>query len=67
MTSTRKNRIRADKARRPVTLQDLRGLLNGAFDRFGGGEAFLRQERAQFYTRKADNPDDFPQRDPTKR
>jgi hypothetical protein len=32
-----------------VTFEDLRGLLKGAFDAFGGGEAFLRRERSHFY------------------
>jgi len=32
-----------------VTFQDLRGLLKGALDSFGGGEAFLRRERSHFY------------------
>lgn len=34
---------------RAVTFEDLRGLLKGALDRFGGGEAFLRRERDRFY------------------
>ena len=32
-----------------VTFQDLRGLLKGALDSLGGGEAFLRRERSHFY------------------
>jgi hypothetical protein len=31
--------------------EKLRGLLKGAFDFFGGGEAFLRRERNGFYAR----------------
>ena len=29
--------------------EDLQGLLNGALDSLGGGEAFLRRERDGFY------------------
>ena len=36
-------------ASRAVTFEDLRGLLKGAFDSLGGGEAFLRHERNHFY------------------
>ncbi len=31
--------------------ENLRGLLKGAFDSCGGGEAFLRRERSRFYQR----------------
>jgi hypothetical protein len=37
------------KASQAVTFEDLRGLLKGAFDALGGGEAFLRRERSHFY------------------
>jgi len=35
----------------------LRGLLKGALDSLGGGEAFLRRERDRFYERDADKED----------
>ena len=42
-----------DKSRdtncRPITFEDLRGLLKEEFDSLGGGEAFLRREREHFY------------------
>jgi hypothetical protein len=31
--------------------EKLRGLLKGAFDSLGGGDAFLRRERNRFYER----------------
>lgn len=40
---------KAPHASPTVTFQDLRGLLKGALDSFGGGEAFLRRERSHFY------------------
>jgi len=34
--------------------EKLRGLLKGALDSLGGGEAFLRRERNHFYDRDAE-------------
>jgi len=39
----------APHASATVTFENLRGLLKGALDSLGGGEAFLRRERSHFY------------------
>ena len=39
----------APRASATVTFENLRGLLKGALDSLGGGEAFLRRERSHFY------------------
>jgi len=41
---------------RPITFEDLRGLLKETFDSLGDGEAFLRREREHFYDR--DEPEE---------
>jgi hypothetical protein len=54
-----RNKKSLDKRGSTVTFEDLRGLLKGAFDDLGGGEAFLRGERRYFYGRSRrgkDNP-----------
>lgn len=40
---------KATDASPTVTFENLRGLLKGALDSLGGGEAFLRRERSHFY------------------
>ena len=40
---------KAPHASPTVTFENLRGLLKGALDSLGGGEAFLRRERGHFY------------------
>ncbi len=44
---------KAPHASPAVTFENLRGLLKGALDSLGGGEAFLRRERSHFYNSDA--------------
>lgn len=45
-----------DKPSRTVTFDDLRGIGKETFDALGGGEAFIRNERENFYGKNAPDP-----------